>query len=124
MNSKYKGSLAVSQCISKLYELGYEVLLPIGDRMVYDLVFDDGNHLQKVQVKYAGKYKSNKHVAGLRTTGGNQSYNYAKKYSDDSFDFLYVYTEDKQHYLIKWSDVQARNSIVLEDIKYQKYKLD
>ena len=91
--------------------------------MVYDLVFDDGNQLQKVQVKYAGKYKSNKHVAGLRTTGGNQSYNYAKKYSDDSFDFLYVYTEDKQHYLIKWSDVQARNSIVLEDIKYQKYKL-
>ena len=80
MNSKQKGSLAVAQCIAKLYSLGYEVLLPIGDRKPYDLVFDDGKKLSKVQVKYAGFTSRGKCVAGLRITGGNQSYNYAKKY--------------------------------------------
>lgn len=121
MNSKQKGSLAVSQCIAKLYLLGYEVLLPIGDRKPYDLVFDDGNNLNRVQVKYAGKSSRNRFVAYLRVTGGNQSFNYAKKYKQNDFDYLYVFTGDKRHFLIKWNEVKARNQIVVDDLKYQKY---
>ena len=121
MNSKQKGSLAVAHCIAKLYELGCEVLLPIGNRNSYDLVFDDGKKLYKVQVKYAGKNSRERYVAGLRITGGNQSYNYAKKYNEDSFDFLYIYTSLNQHYLIKWKDVKVRNEIHVQDKKYQKY---
>lgn len=124
MNSKYKGSLAVAQAVAKLYELGYEVLLPVGDRMKYDLVFDDGLGLHKVQVKYAGKYSTNRYKAGLRTTGGNQSYNYAKKYENNDFEYLYVYTGDKRHYLIKWAEIHVRNEIVVDDKKYQKYLLE
>lgn len=120
-NSKQKGSLAVSQCIAKLYKLGYEVLLPIGDRSPYDLVFDDGYKLNKVQVKYAGKYSKGSHKAGLRITGGNQSFNYAKKYRDDAFDYLFVYTEDGRTYLIKWTKIKIRNEITIDDKKYQKY---
>ena len=120
-NSKQKGSLAVSQCIAKLYKLGYEILLPIGDRNPYDLVFDDGKKLYKVQVKFAGKTARGKHKAGLRITGGNQSFNYAKKYADDAFDYLFVYTEDGRNYLIKWKDIEIRNEITIDDKKYQKY---
>jgi len=47
INSKHKGSYAVAQCVSKMYEIGYEVLFPLGDRMPYDLVIDDGNSLKK-----------------------------------------------------------------------------
>lgn len=121
MNSKQKGSLAVAQCIAKLYSLGYEILLPLGDRKPYDLIFDDGKNLFKVQAKYAGFYSNGKCIAGLRVTGGNQSYNYSKKYNDDSFDYLYVYTEDKKHYLIKWNEIKVRNEIAIYDKKYQKY---
>ena len=121
MNSKHKGSLAVAQCISKLYSLGHEVLLPVGDRKPYDLAFDDGDKLYKVQVKFAGKSSRNRYVAGLRITGGNQSYNYAKKYNDYDFDYLFVYTEDGRHYLIKWDEVSVRNMIIVDDKKYQKY---
>lgn len=121
MNSKYKGSLAVAQCVAKLYSLGYEVLLPIGDRKPYDLIFDDGKKLYKVQAKFAGKSSRNRYAAGLRITGGNQSYNYAKKYTDHDFDFLYVYTEDRRHYLIKWNEISVRNMIIVDDKKYQKY---
>src|SRR3989344_6836996 len=121
MNSKYKGSLAVAQCIAKFYSLGYEVSLPVGDRMPYDLIFDDGNKLYKVQVKYSGRNSRGKYVAALRITGGNQSFNYSKKYSDQDFDYLYVYTDDKRHFLIKWNEVNCRNEIALHDSKYQKY---
>ena len=63
VNSKQKGSIAVAQCIAKLYKLGYEVLLPIGDRNPYDLVFDDGKKLFKVQVKFAGMTSKGNHKA-------------------------------------------------------------
>jgi|SRR3989344_548611 len=121
MNSKYKGSLAVAQCVAKLYKLGYEVLFPMGDRNCYDLVFDNGKRLFKVQVKYAGKSSQGDYKAGLRITGGNQSYNYAKKYNDNSFDYLFVYTEDGRSYLMKWKDLKIRNEITIDDKKYQKY---
>ena len=121
MNSKQKGSLAVAQCIGRLYSMGFEVLLPIGDRKPYDLVFDNGKRLYKVQVKYAGKISKGKYVAGLRITGGNQSYNYTKKYKDDDFDYLYVFTQDNRHYLIKWNEIKVRNEISIDDKKYQKY---
>ena len=121
MNSKQKGSIAVAQCIAKLYQLGYEVLLPIGDRNPYDLVFDDGKKLNKVQVKFAGKRARGTYRAGLRVTGGNQSYNYAKKYSNDAFDYLFVYSEEGKSYLIKWDEIPIRNEIAINDIKYLRY---
>lgn len=120
-NSKHKGSWVVSQCIAKLYSLGYEVSLPIGDRMPYDLIFDDGERLYKVQAKYSSFSTRGKYVVALRITGGNQSYNYAKKYGDNDFDFLYTCTEDGKHYLMKWSEINCRNEISLNDPKYQKY---
>jgi len=123
MNSKQKGSLAVSQGIAKLYEKGFEVLLPIGDRNPYDLVFDDGKKLYKVQVKYAGKTSKGKYTAGLRITGGNQSYNYAKKYKDNDFDYLYIFAANNKHYLIKWSDIKIRNEISVSDKKYKKNEI-
>ena len=121
MNSKQKGSIAVAQCIAKLYQLGYEVLLPIGDRNPYDLVFDDGKKLNKVQVQFAGKRARGTYRAGLRVTGGNQSYNYAKKYSNDAFDYLFVYSEEGKSYLIKWDEIPIRNEIAINDIKYLRY---
>ena len=120
-NSKHKGSFALAQCIAKLYTLGYEILLPIGDRHPYDLAFDDGQRLYKVQVKYAGLYKSGKCKVGLRITGGNQSFNYAKKYFDTDFDYLYVYAPTEKHYLIKWNETKNRNEITISDRKYDRY---
>ena len=121
MNTKQKGDLAVAQCIAKLTSLGYEILLPIGDKKHYDLVFDDGKTLNKVQVKYAGESWKRKYVANLRITGGNQSFNYARKYKEDDFDYLYIYTGDNRHYLIRWSEIKTRNSLTIDDKKYKKY---
>lgn len=123
MNSKQKGSLAEAQCIAKMYEKGWEVSLPIGDRKPYDMIVDDGANLRKVQCKYAGKNPKGKHIACLRITGGNQSFNTAKHYKDDDFDLLYIYTEDKRHFLILWESINNTNTIDIDSPKFESYRI-
>lgn len=125
MLTKEKGDIAVADAIHFFTINRYEVCLPIGDKRNYDLVVEKNYKLQTVQVKYAGIYPSKKdqcHV-GLRITGGNQSYSTAKKYLDDAFDLLFIYTGRGESYLIPWKDVKARNDIWIEHPKYQRYNV-
>ena len=80
MNTKERGDIAVGFAISYYLAHGYEVCLPIGDKRSYDLIVEKDKTLSRVQIKYAGySIKENRCHAGLRITGGNQSYSYAKK---------------------------------------------
>ncbi|MFZ2126444.1 MAG: group I intron-associated PD-(D/E)XK endonuclease [Candidatus Microsaccharimonas sp.] len=124
MKPKEKGDLAVAHAISYFITNGYEVCLPIGDKRKYDLIAEIDNCLFRVQVKYAGYYKgTNKHMAALRTMGGNQSYYTAKKYSVDAFDLLYVFVADGKQFLFPWKEIENRNSISVEASKFMKYEV-
>lgn len=124
MNTKVKGDIAVAHAIALYTELGYEVLLPLGDKQPYDLVIDTKESLQKVQVKYAGTSDSGKTVAWLRTVGGNQSFQTAKKYLDTDFDILFVWTACGKGYSIPWSALTNRVSVTLSGGKYEKYRIN
>lgn len=123
MLTKEKGDIAAGQAIQYFLSNGYEVCLPIGDKRDYDLVVEKQGILQRVQVKYAGLYpsKNNTCRVGLRITGGNQSYHYAKNYTDDAFELLFVYTARGQRYILPWSKVTARNELFIEHPKYEEY---
>ncbi len=124
MLTKQKGDIAAGMAIQYFISEGYEVCLPIGDKRDYDLIVEKDNILSRVQVKYAGLYsRGNQCKAGLRITGGNQSFHYAKKYSDIAFDLLFVHTAKGQQYLIPWSKLKIRNEISIEHSKYQSYRL-
>lgn len=125
MLTKEKGDIAVANAIRYFTINGYEVCLPIGDKKDYDLVVEKNGKLSTVQVKYAGLYPSRDnlcHVA-LRITGGNQSYKTAKKYKDDAFNLLYIYTEKGEEYLLPWNKISVRNEISIEHTKYQRYNV-
>ena len=97
--------------------------LPIGDKRDYDFIIEKGGELEKVQVKYAGLYaKSKVCKVGLRITGGNQSYTYAKAYKRDAFDILFVYTAKGERYVIPWNKLTARNELSIETKKYRIYR--
>lgn len=122
MQTKEKGDLAVANAIRYYVSRGYEVCLPIGDKKDYDFIVEKNNSLNRVQVKYAGIYKDGKCKVGLRITGGNQSFNYSKKYTSHSFDILFVYTERGEIYSIPWKKVDCRNEITIDFPKYNEYK--
>ena len=123
MLTKEKGDIALGQAVQYYLSTGYEVCLPIGDKRDYDLIVEKNNVLQKIQVKYAGLYPSKRSTCrvGLRITGGNQSFHYAKSYTDNAFDTLFVYTARGQRFVLPWADVTARNELYIEHPKYSQY---
>ncbi len=124
MNTKEKGDNALAYAINYYLTHGYEVCLPVGDKRSYDLLIEKEGIIQRVQVKYAGFYRQkNQCLVGLRITGGNQSYHYAKKYHDDAFDILFVYTERGTKYHIPWKKIRARSEISIEHQKYNKFMI-
>lgn len=125
MNTKARGDMAVGHAINHYLSSGYEVCLPIGDKRHYDVLIEKDGKIERVQIKFGGLYKKRgKCKVGLRITGGNQSFNYARNYSDDAFDILFIYTERKEKFAVPWKDVVCRNEITIEDPRYKKYKLD
>ena len=125
ISTKLKGDLAVGMAIAYYISIGYEVLLPIGDKRDYDIVIEKNGNFESVQVKYAGLYpsKNNKCCVGLRITGGNQSFKTTKKYSNDAFDYLFVYTAKGESYSAPWKNITARNEIWIEHPKYHRYNV-
>lgn len=123
MNTKQKGDVAVAQCISKLSLLGYEILLPLGDRKPYDLVYDKDGELKRVQVKYAGLNVKGKYSAQLRIVGGNKTRIKAQKYLSTDFDELFIFTEGGDCYMLPWDIVIPRNAIAIDSPKYEKFKI-
>ena len=124
MLTKDKGDIAVASAIAHYMSSGYEVCLPIGDKRPYDLVVEKRTTLKRVQVKFAGFYTGvQQHKVALRITGGNQSFNSTKKYADNDFDELYVFTANKRIFILPWKDVKVRNEINIENKKYSDYEV-
>ncbi|HTE58137.1 MAG TPA: group I intron-associated PD-(D/E)XK endonuclease [Verrucomicrobiae bacterium] len=124
MHTKQKGDLAVANAIQYYMTNGYEVCLPIGDKRPYDLVIEVEGVLKRVQVKYAGFYNGiQQHKVALRITGGNQSFSTTKKYLDNDFDELFVYTASGRKFVLAWDKITARNELNIEHPKYSGYEI-
>jgi len=54
---------------------GYAVYYPIGHSPDCDLIADDGEALQRVQVKTTTRHRNHRWEVMLCTRGGNQSWN-------------------------------------------------
>lgn len=124
MLSKAKGDTALVHAIQYYVTSGYEVCLPIGDKRPYDIIVEADGKLKRVQVKYAGYYtKVAQHKVALRITGGNQSRYIAKKYSNEDFDELFVYTANGRKFILPWDRITARNELNIEHPKYSEYEI-
>ena len=55
--------------------------------------------------------------------GDNQSYHYAKKYTDDAFGLLFVYTVKGDSYLLPWKSLKIHGVPSIEAAKYNTFKL-
>jgi len=126
MNSKEKGDLSVIAAINFYGSLGYEILLPIGDKQKYDLVVDTGEKLLKVQCKYCGHKPKNSpsYHAPLRVMGGNQSFHTIKRYQSNDFDIYFVMTREGAIYAIPAEIVLKNTNEIALSKKMDKYKVN
>ena len=93
-DTKLKGDIAEQAAILHALKRGWGVLRPVGDRLPYDLVFDTGVALVKIQVKCAwfDEAKGN-YVCDNRRTKTNRREMLREGYQPSDFDFALVYLE-------------------------------
>ena len=92
MDTKLKGDIAEQVALLEALKRGWGVLTPVGDRLPYDLVFDIGGKLVKIQVKCAWFDKSRQnYVVDNRRTKTNRRSMIRDVYELSDFDFALVY---------------------------------
>lgn len=91
-----KGDIAVAQAIARFTKMGYDVSLPVTESASYDLIVDVGKKLNKVQVRYT----SVKEVP-LRRIHSNSAGYVIKKTKPHAYDWLYIFKNTGEEYLIK-----------------------
>jgi len=101
MDTKLKGDIAEQAVVLQALKQGWEVLKPFGDRLPYDLVFDIGGILVKIQVKYAWHdVKRGNYVVDVRRTKTNRRQMLRETYKVGDFDFAIVFLEDLEVFYV------------------------
>jgi len=92
LDTKQKGDVAEQAAVLIALKRNWGVLQPLGDRLPYDLVFDVGGSLARVQVKSAW-YDATDDVwlVDSRRTQTNRRVLKHSKYGATDFDFALVY---------------------------------
>lgn len=94
MDTKLKGDIAEQAAVIHALKRGWGVLKPIGDRLLYDLVFDVEGTLIKIQVKYAWfDEASGNYVVDNRSTKTNRRMMLRDAYKPSDFNFALIYIE-------------------------------
>jgi hypothetical protein len=95
MDTKLKGDIAEQAAVIQALKRGWGVLKPVGDRLPYDLVFDIGGALMKVQVKSSWFSEStSNYVVDNRRTKTNRRLMVREAYTLSDFDFALIYLNE------------------------------
>ena len=95
MDTKLKGDIAEMEVQLKALKMGWDVLIPIGDRLPYDLVIVINDNFIKIQVKSAWlSKKEDVYFVDVRRTKTNRRIMKREKYSNVDFDFAIIYISD------------------------------
>jgi dsDNA-binding SOS-regulon protein len=100
-----KGDVAVSQAIARFTKMGYDVALPLTESAAYDLIIDTADGLKRIQVRYSGARE-----VALRRIHSNSKGYVVKKTKADAYDWLYIFKNTGEEYLIK-KCLANRNSV-------------
>lgn len=90
MDTKLVGDIAVQYAVLEALKRGWGVMVPVGDRLPYDLVFDVEGKLIKVQVKSAYAV-GNSFIANARRAKTNRANYKFDTYKPGDFDIAMVW---------------------------------
>lgn len=124
MNTKQIGDISESKVISRLLEKGYSVSIPFGDSNRYDIVLDDGEKLQKVQVKTAKLDAKGQHVTfSCKSNNWNSGELY--DYKDDVDLFIVYCPQNNKIYRVPIEEIGTSSfRIRVEEPKKNDYRIN
>jgi Holliday junction resolvase-like predicted endonuclease len=125
ISPRRQGDLGELSAMEWLGSQGYAVFYPIGHSPDCDLIADDGDALQRVQVKTTTLWRNHRWVVTLCTRGGNQSWNgLVKRFSSSRCDRLFATAADGRRWFIPANAVGGGNKILLGGPKYADYEVE
>lgn len=93
--TKQRGDVAEYRVLAELLRRNFNVLMPVGDRLPYDLAIDFGGKLIRIQVKRAWFHDATKAwIAGVRRSQTNRRVYRITPYSETDFDVLIAWIPD------------------------------
>lgn len=130
MNRREQGDLGEASAIEWLTSMGATVFLPFGHSPDFDLVANAQGRLLRIQVKTSTQRTATaggleRCAVALATSGGNQSWNGARKKIDpSSFDYLFAHTGDGRRWFIPSIALEATSAITLGGPKYSEFEIE
>jgi hypothetical protein len=111
-DTKSIGDISELRVASALAELGYAVSKPLGENQRYDLIVDDGERLQRVQVK-TGRIRNGVIIFNCCSTHGHRRNSLQTRPYTGQIELLAVYCPENQKvYLLREADL-TRSKIQL-----------
>jgi hypothetical protein len=111
-DTKSKGDVSELRVAVRLTELGYAVSKPLGENQRYDLIADDGERLQRVQVK-TGRIRNGVVIFNCCSTHGHRRTSLKTRPYTGQIELLAVYCPENQKvYLLREADL-TRSKIQL-----------
>jgi hypothetical protein len=111
-DTKLKGDISEYKVITELLERNYNVLLPVGDRLKYDLVIEINGKYCRIQVKTAYRIAKSYKV-NLRMSKTNRKIYKVEFYKKTDIDFLIAYVpETKEFYIFPIDHVLTKRGCI------------
>lgn len=95
---KTKGSISEQFIIAHIMSLGFDVSVPVGDNLRYDLIVDDGVKLHRVQSR-TGRVRNGCVVSSLMSSRLNTKKMYKKVFTEKDIDFFAIYCDNAVYIL-------------------------
>jgi hypothetical protein len=122
MNETKKiGLLTELQCQAYFTNLGYNVLIPLGEDCRYDMIVDFNGILERIQVKTCHVTKNNTGIEfATRSTRTNSKENINKSYSKEEIDYFATYYNNKC-YLVKVEECSTSKILSFENKRVNQF---
>lgn len=110
VNTKHIGALTELQCITYLFELGYDISIPFGDNCSYDCILDVNHKLYKIQVKTSRLIEPGVYKFSCCKKRVNSHKNIRKLYQENEVDYYATFIENKC-YLIPFGEASDNKTM-------------
>ena len=121
MYQSLQGNLGLGKAIAYFTSHNIPISIPLNDTQKYDLVADFNGKLQKISVKTSrNRSGENSYEVQLRNTGGSSGNIKTRDFDNSTCDYVFIYTENEQLYLIPAKEINSKNSICVGN-KYVEY---